>query len=206
MIRQCKSCLFILPHEAKELLELFRLYPNTIGWRQNSSSSAFASWGKIDTCFWHLQNLTRKCLLGIRGKSTAGVIFPLGESNFLDLSSGKDDTLLQSESPSSMCAKLHTVAVSNNRDHVLQSLSYACSCHIYVVLFFTNIPFIVNHTFNAHLRRGCNNISSFLQRTPHRSDILFAKVSHSTTFTSWSQPVAILEFKKLGGTAGSRKK
>jgi len=25
----------------------------------------------------------------------------------------------------------------------------ACSCHIYVVLFYTLIPFVVNHTFNA---------------------------------------------------------
>jgi len=46
-----KSCIFILPHEAKELLELFCLSPITIGWRQNTSNSAFASWGKIDTAF-----------------------------------------------------------------------------------------------------------------------------------------------------------
>jgi len=38
------------------------------------------------------QNLTRKCLLGIRGKSTAGVILPLGEFDCLDWSSEKDDT------------------------------------------------------------------------------------------------------------------
>ena len=46
-----KSCIFILPHEAKALLELFCHHPNTIGWRQNSSSSAFASWGKRATAF-----------------------------------------------------------------------------------------------------------------------------------------------------------
>jgi len=34
-----------------------------------------------------------KCLLGIRGKNTAGVILPLGESDWLDWSSDKDDTL-----------------------------------------------------------------------------------------------------------------
>jgi len=88
-----KSCIFILPHEAKELLELFCLSPIRIGWRQNTSSSAFASWGKIDTAFWHFQNLTRKCLLGIEGKSTAGVILPLEESNCLDWLSDKDDKL-----------------------------------------------------------------------------------------------------------------
>jgi len=40
-----------------------------------------------------LQNLTRKCLLGVRGKSTAEVILLLRESNCLDCSSDKDDTL-----------------------------------------------------------------------------------------------------------------
>jgi len=88
-----KSFIFVLPHEAKELLKLFYLSPITIVWRENTSSRAFASWGKIDTAFQHFQNLTRKFLLGIWGKSTAGVIFPLGESNWLDWSSDKDDKL-----------------------------------------------------------------------------------------------------------------
>jgi len=88
-----KSCIFILPHEAKELLELFCNSPITICWRQNTSRSAFASWGKIVIAFRHFQNLTRKCLLGIRGKTTAGVISSLGESNCLDWSSDKDNTL-----------------------------------------------------------------------------------------------------------------
>ena len=88
-----KAYIFILPHEAKKLLELFCLQPNTIGWRQNSSSSAFAPWDKVDTAFWHFINLTRKCLLDIVGKSTAGIILPLGESDCFDWSSDKDDTL-----------------------------------------------------------------------------------------------------------------
>jgi len=79
-----KSCIFILPHQAKKLLELFCHQTNTTSWRQNSSSSAFFSWGKVDTAFWHFQNLTMKCLLGIRGKNTAGVILPLGESDWFD--------------------------------------------------------------------------------------------------------------------------
>jgi len=37
----------ILPHEAKALLELFCLQSIIFDWRQNSSSSSFASWGKI---------------------------------------------------------------------------------------------------------------------------------------------------------------
>ena len=47
---------------AKTLLELFFLQPSTIGWMQNSSSSAFASWGKLNAAFWHFQYLTRQCL------------------------------------------------------------------------------------------------------------------------------------------------
>jgi len=49
-----------------------------------------------------------------------------------------------------MCAKLHTVAASNNRDHMPWSLYYCLfALHIIMVLFFTHIPFVVNHTFNA---------------------------------------------------------
>ena len=39
--------------------------------------------------------------------------------------------LLRSEIPSGMCAKLRTVAASNNRDHAPQSLTIACSHYIY---------------------------------------------------------------------------
>jgi len=80
--------------------------------------------------------------------------------------------LLQSESPSGMCAKLCTVAASNNKDHAQRSLfAYAnhnvqsftssyqqrlrhdhsiipCSRHIYMVLFFSHILFMVNHAFS----------------------------------------------------------
>jgi len=55
--------------------------------------------------------------------------------------------LLRSEIPSGMCAKLRTVATSNNRDHPTRSLY--CSRHIHVFLFFAHIPFVVNHTINA---------------------------------------------------------
>jgi len=34
-----------------------------------------------------------KCLFGIKGKSTAGVILPLEESSWLNWSSDKDNTL-----------------------------------------------------------------------------------------------------------------
>jgi len=47
---------------------------------------------------------------------------------------GHSTILLRSESPSDKCAKLHTVAASNNRNHMPWSLYYcfACSHHIYM--------------------------------------------------------------------------
>jgi len=52
--------------------------------------------------------------------------------------------------PSSMCAKLRTVAASNNGDHAPQSLFLLLARATYImVLFFTHIPFVVNHTINA---------------------------------------------------------
>jgi len=82
--------------------------------------------------------------------------------------------LLRSEISSGMCAKLRTVAASNNRDHARnislrtlvvtfnrshvnigrattsQSLLLLLARATYImVLFFTPIPFVVNHTINA---------------------------------------------------------
>jgi len=57
---------------------------------------------------------------------------------------------LRSEIPSGMCAKLRTVVASNNRVHMPWSLYYCLFApHICMVLFFTYIPFVVNHTFSA---------------------------------------------------------
>jgi len=44
---KCQKVVSILPHEAKALQELFCLQPIVFDWRQNSSSSYLASWGKI---------------------------------------------------------------------------------------------------------------------------------------------------------------
>jgi len=58
--------------------------------------------------------------------------------------------LLRSEIPSGICAKLRTVAASNNRVHMPLSLYYCLFApHICMVSFFTHIPFLVNHTINA---------------------------------------------------------
>ena len=54
------------------------------------------------------------------------------------------------EIPSGMCAKLRTMAASNNREHASQSLLLLLARTTYImVLFFTHIPFVVNHTINA---------------------------------------------------------
>jgi len=58
--------------------------------------------------------------------------------------------MLRTEILSGMCAKLCTVAASNNRDHASQSLLLLLARATYIlVLFFTHIPFVVNHTLNA---------------------------------------------------------
>jgi len=58
--------------------------------------------------------------------------------------------MLRSEILSGICAKLHTVAASNNRVHMPWSLYYCLFApHICMVLFFTHIPFVVNQTINA---------------------------------------------------------
>jgi len=63
---------------------------------------------------------------------------------------GHSNILLRSEIPSGMCAKLRTMATSNNRVHMPWSLYYCLFApHICMVLFFRHTPFVVNHTFNA---------------------------------------------------------
>jgi len=62
---------------------------------------------------------------------------------------GHSTILLRSEILSGICAKLRTMAASNNRDHASQSVIVACSRHAYILLFFAHILFVVNHTINA---------------------------------------------------------
>ena len=65
---------------------------------------------------------------------------------------------LRSESQSGMCAKLHTVAASHNRDHAPQSLCY-CSFapHIYgCCSSHTSRSWWIAHSMQRQ-RRGCNS-------------------------------------------------
>jgi len=44
-------------------------FSQMIGWRQNSFSSAFASWGKSDTAFWHFENQQGSVYFASEGKA-----------------------------------------------------------------------------------------------------------------------------------------
>jgi len=66
---------------------------------------------------------------------------------------------------SAMCAKLRTVAASNNRDHTPRSLYYCLLApHIYCCSSRTSRSWWITHSTQRH-RKGCNNIPSFSQRT-----------------------------------------
>ena len=95
--------------------------------------------------------------------------------------------MLRSESSNGMCAKLRTVAASNNRDHAPQSLYYCLFA-----------PHICGVVLRAHLLCGESHIqrnasgevtTTFpaFYNEPHRSHVLCVKAEPVTTFTSWSQ-------------------
>ena len=78
--------------------------------------------------------------------------------------------LLRSKIPSGKCAKLHTMAASNDRDHLLRSLYYCLFVlHIYGCYSSrTSHSWGIAHSMQRQPRGG-NNIPSFLQlnRTDH---------------------------------------
>jgi len=67
--------------------------------------------------------------------------------------------VLPSKSMSGKCAKLYTVATSNNWDHRI----IACSCHIYLCAALCAHPVRGESLSVQRQLRGCNNIPSFLQ-------------------------------------------
>jgi len=71
---------------------------------------------------------------------------------------GHSTIFLRSEIPSGMCAKLHTVAASNNRYHVSQSLLLllAHTTHVYFCSSRTSHSWWITQSTQRH-RRGCNN-------------------------------------------------
>jgi len=68
-----------------------------------------------------------------------------------------------------MCAELRSVEASNNRDHARNLLLLLARATHMMVLFFTHIPFLVNHTINATPRERLQHYQSELP------DLLLAK-------------------------------
>jgi len=103
-----------------------------------------------------------------------------------------------------MCAKLHTVAASNNRNHASQPLLLLLVqvTHIYFYSSRTSRSWWITQSTQHH-RRGCNNIPSFLRRTtPIARSLLCVKAELGTTSTSWSQH----HFVAIGNPSGMRAK
>ena len=98
-------------------------------------------------------------------------MIPTGRSIFLQQSKPRSFTesvpwwltscnelVLRSEIPSGKCAKLHTMAASNNRDHPTRSLYYCLFApHIYSVFLHAHSVRGESHIQrNANRPRGCN--------------------------------------------------
>jgi len=149
---------------------------------------------QLNGCTWC--SLTHEILFGCFTVILC-VHFPAWPSSFEMLWSGSLEylgcmvrifwLLLRSESPSGKCTKLRTVVASNNRVHMPWSLYYC--------LF---VPHTCGVVLRAHPVRGESHnqrntngevatTSPHFYNEPHRSHILFVKVSHSMTSTSWSQ-------------------
>ena len=62
----------------------------------------------------------------------------------------------------------------------------ACSRHIYMVLFFTYILFVLNHAFSATPAERLQQHHLLLNK-PHQLHVFCVKAAPGTTFTSWSQ-------------------
>ena len=109
-----------------------------------------------------IENLKKSnILVNIRFVPTTSDIRNFSQNIRSDVETSEVATL-----PSGMCAKLHTVAASNHRDHAPQSHHYC--------LFAPRIYIVVLHAHSVRgepripalrYRRGCNNIPSFLQQT-----------------------------------------
>ena len=105
-------------------------------WRERNKLEKFVLHEKVghDQSYKNFKQKTLTCFFGGVGEKVGfqGVflLFFAFEGPYLQFY-----ILLRSESPSSMCAKLRTVAASNNRDHAPQSLCYCLFApHIFGVV------------------------------------------------------------------------
>ena len=124
--------------------------------------------------------------------------------------------MLWSKRLNGTCAKLHTVAASNNRDHPTRSL-YFClfTSHIFVCCFLRTSHLWWIALSTQHQLRGCNNVPSFLLWTApiahsfcegctwHHLHILVkaplccdwkAQASSMQSFTLWQQATIEIVF------------
>jgi len=95
--------------------------------------------------------------------------------------------LLRSEIPRGMCAKLRTVAASNNRYHPTRSLYYCLFApHRYIFVLRTH-PVRGESNNQRNTTGEVATISPPFYNEPHRSHVLCVKAALRTTSTSWSQ-------------------
>jgi len=100
--------------------------------------------------------------------------------------------------PSGMCAKLRTVATSNNRDHA-GNLPYYCLLAQNILWCYsscTSRSWWITHQHNA--TREVATTSPPFYNKPHWSHVLCAKAELGTTSTSWSQH----HFVAIGNPSG----
>jgi len=95
--------------------------------------------------------------------------------------------LLRSEIPSGMCAKLHTVAASNNKDHQTRSLYY-CLFAPHTYIFVLRAHPVRGESYSQRNTTGeVATTSPPFYNEQHRSHILCVKAELCTISTSWSQ-------------------
>ena len=97
------------------------------------------------------------------------------------------NTVLRSEIPSGMCAKLRTVAASNNIIMLAISLTIACLRYIYNGVILHAHP-VRGESHNQRNTTGeVATTSPPFYNEPYRLHVLYVKAELGTTSTSWSQ-------------------
>jgi len=84
--------------------------------------------------------------------------------------------VLRWKSSSSKCAKLHTVAASNSRDHPRDHSILACAHHIYLCVALCAHPICRESHFKCNTNRQVATTSPPFCNEPHLSHVLFVKV------------------------------
>jgi len=91
--------------------------------------------------------------------------------------------VLRSESLSGKCAKLHTVAASNSRDHSI----IACLHHMYMGVNLHAHPVHGELRIQHHANWEVATISPLFYNKPYWLHVILVKIAPDITFTSWSR-------------------